>query len=291
MAWTFGIHRAGPFDLLGAHHGLGVVAGFLGEQFLRAGIERAESARAAHRRPLVEIIRAGAGEGQRAHDLMRFDGVAQQEARAIFGAVAALVAGGFADLGLRLGRLELALDDMMRARQNHHAGGSLGDGRVEIVRVRAHHQAADDQHRIVRGQSAGKFNALAKRRADGHSQRRRRFHRAGNRQHLMRQRLAVVRGGDVHERLDVVDHHAHGDGNAAGRNQFARDVIDQIVFVARRIIIAQQLHAHVRAFARGRHGFDGVLLFAFDANDAFARAHGFHGQLHAAHQFGGVFAP
>ena len=140
----------------------------------------------------------------------------------------------------------------MRARQNHHAGGGFRDGRVEIVRVRAHHQAAEDEHRIVRGQSAGKFNAFAERRANGHSQRRRRFHRAGNGEHLVRERLAVVGGGDVHKRLDVVHDHADRDGNAAGRNQFAGDVIDQIVFVARRIIIAQQLHAHIRAFGRRR---------------------------------------
>ncbi len=93
-----------------------------------------------------------------------------------------------------------------------------------------------------------------------HFHRRGRFHRAGDGEHFVRERLAVVRGGDVHERLDVVDDDADRDGNAAGRNQFARDVIDQIVFVAGRIIIAEQLDADVRAFARGLHGFDGVFL-------------------------------
>ena len=105
----------------------------------------------------------------------------------------------------------------------------------------------------------------------------------------MRERLAFVRGGNVHERFDIVDDHADIDGNAAGRNQFAGDVVNQIVFVARRIIIAEQLDADVRAFARGGDGFDGVLLFAFDADDAFVRADGFHGELHSAHQFGGAF--
>ena len=32
-----------------------------------------------------------------------------------------------------------------------------------------------------------------------------------------------------------------------------------------------------------------MFLLALDANDAFARTDGFHGKLHAAHEFGGAF--
>jgi len=92
-----GFIRAGPLDFLRPHHGLRVVAGLLREQILPTGVKRAESARAAHRRPLIVIIGAGPAEGQRAHDLMRLDGVTEQKSRAILGAVTALVARGFAD--------------------------------------------------------------------------------------------------------------------------------------------------------------------------------------------------
>ena len=58
---------------------------------------------------------------------------------------------------------------------------------------------------------------------------------------VMDRRSAFVGRRDVHKRFDIIDHDAHRDGNAAGRNQFAGDIIYQVIFVARRIVISQQL--------------------------------------------------
>ena len=76
--------------------------------------------------------------------LVRLDGVTEQEAGAILGAVTALVARGFADLGLHLRRLEFALGEMVVARQDHDAGGGLGDGGVEILGELSHHESAEE---------------------------------------------------------------------------------------------------------------------------------------------------
>ena len=100
-----GVRGAGPLDLFFAHHGFGVIAGFLGKEFLRAGIKRAQSTRTAHGRPLIIKIRAGAGEGKGAHDLVRPNRITQQEPRTIFGAVTTLIARRFPDSRLRFGRL------------------------------------------------------------------------------------------------------------------------------------------------------------------------------------------
>ena len=105
----------------------------------------------------------------------------------------------------------------------------------------------------------------------------------------MRERLAIVGAGNVHERFYVVDHRADRDGNPSGRNQFARDVVNQIIFVAGGIIIAEQLDPDVRALAGGLHGGDGVFLFGLHANDTVLRADGFHRELDAAHHVGSTF--
>ena len=42
------------------------------------------------------------------------------------------------------------------------------------------------------------------------------LHRAGDGEHLVRQRPAFGGGGDVDESLDIVDHHADGMGMPAG---------------------------------------------------------------------------
>ena len=268
-----------------AHRGLRVVAGFLGIKFLGAGVERAKSARAAERGPLVPIIRAGGGEGEAAHDLVRFDRVAEQKARAILGAVAALVARGFADLRLRDGGFELPLDGVMRARQNHDAGGSFGDGRVEIVGRFAHHQSAEAQHRVVGERAARRRDALAEADADGNGERDRLPHGSGDGECLVRHRLSIRRGSDVRERLDILHDHSDVNRQTGGRNEPARDGVDEIVFVTRRVKITEQMNADTRSLARGFDGFDGFLLLRLDSDDAVVRSDCGHAQLDPAHDF------
>ena len=94
---------------------------------------------------------------------------------------------------------------------------------------------------------------------------------------------------NVDEGFDVVDHHADINRDARGRNQAAGDFIDQIVFIARRIIIAEQMDADFGAPAGCGGGLDGVFFFGFDADDDVFRADGLGGQLHAFHQRGGLF--
>src|ERR1035437_1066457 len=169
-AVRFDVRRAGPFDLLAAHFGFGVVAGFLGIKFLGAGVERAKSARAAECGHLIPVIRAGGSEREAAHDLVWLDLVAEEKARAILGAITALVARRLADFRLNFRGLELAFHHVMVARQNDNARGSLCDGRIQIVRRLAHHQSADAEHGIARCEAACGFDAIAICRADGHAQ-------------------------------------------------------------------------------------------------------------------------
>ena len=147
---------------------------------------------------------------------MRFDGVTEQKARAKFRAIAALVARGFADSGLLFRGFQLAFNRVMIARQNDDAGGSFRNGRVKIVGRGAHHQTAEAQHGIIRREAASVFDTFAERRADGHAQGARRIHRAGDGEHFMRERLAVVRTCDVHKRFDVVDDRAKSYSSPAG---------------------------------------------------------------------------
>ena len=234
------------------------------------------------------MVRPRGGEGECSHDLVRFNSIAKQIARAILGAVAALVAGGFADARLNFGRLEFTFDDVMCARQNNHAGGSFRNRGVEIIGVLAHHQTPDQQNRVVCGQPPGLLDALAKRCAQRHPERRGRFYSAGDREHLVRDRQIILRGGDVDESLDVIHHHADVQRNTAGWNQLAGDIVDQVIFITGRIIIAQQMHTHIRALARGRNRFHGVFLFGLDADNPLPGPDCRHGQLYAAHQFSGV---
>ena len=100
---------------------------------------------------------------------MWFDGIAEQEARAKFRAITALVAGGFADGGLMFRGLELALDGVMRAGQDDDARRSFGYGRFQIVGIRAHHQPADADDGISRVQAAGSFDTVTETGADRHA--------------------------------------------------------------------------------------------------------------------------
>ena len=102
---------------------------------------------------------------------------------------------------------------------------------------------------------------------------------------LVRDRLAIDGLRDVHERLDVVDDRADVDRQPAGRDEFAGDGIDQIVFVARRIEVAEQLHAHAGSLAGGLDGGDGFLLLGLDADHAIARTGRGHAEFDAAHDF------
>jgi hypothetical protein len=115
----------------------------------------------------------------------------------------------------------------------------LRDRRIQIIRRQPHHQSTKTEDRIICRQTTRRRNAIAERRPDGHAQRHRGFHGAGNSQHLLRDGLTGLSGSNVHESLDVVHHYADCDGNAARRNQFAGDVVHQIVFVARGIIIPE----------------------------------------------------
>lgn len=275
--------RARPLAVGGAERGLRVVAGFLGEELLGAGVERAESAGAAERGPVVPLLLAGAVEAESAHHEVRFDGVAEQEARAVFRAVATLVAGGFADARLGCGRRELALHDRVFAREHDDAGGRFRDGHVEICRRLAHHHAAEAEHGIGHGGAAGGSDALGETRADGHGERDRLSHGAGDREVFDRDRAAVRGGGDVGERLDVVHDDAGVNREARGRNEAAGDFVDEIVFVAGGVVVAEQLHHDARAGAGDGDGFDGVLVLRLDRDDTRGGADGVHREFDAAH--------
>ena len=97
----------------------------------------------------------------------------------------------------------------------------------------------------------------------------------------MRDGRAFRGGGDVHERLDVVDDDADLKRDALGRDEPARDRVNEVVFVASRIVVAQQVNANGRALAGCLAGFYSALFLALDADDAFLGADGLHDQLDA----------
>ena len=231
---------------------------------------------------------AGGGEGEAAHDLVRLDRVAEQETRAVFRAIAALVAGGLADGVLDRRRLELALDDVMVARQHDGPGRRLDDGPVQIVRGLAHHQAADAQHGIGRGGTAGGRNAFAETRADRDGERPGLADGAGDGERLVRDRPALGGGGDVDERLDIAHDRADLQRNAARRDEPAGGLVHKVIFIAGGIIVAEQMHPHGGAPAGSLDGGDCVLVLRLDAHDAGARADGLHGEPHALHDLRGL---
>ena len=86
--------------------------------------------------------------------------------------------------------------------------------------------------------------------------------------------------GDVHRRLHVHHHGAHGQGNAARRNDAAQDVVHQDELVAGRIGIAERGRLHVAGQLRPQQ-VDHVVVFFLDADHAPLGADQLHGQADA----------
>ncbi len=279
---------AGPLEAGLAEGGFGLVAGFFGEEFLGAGEEGAEAAGAAEGGPLVPMVLPGGGEGQTAHDLVGFDGVAEEETGAILGAVAALVAGGLADAVLGRGGLEFALDDVVFAGQDDDTGRSLGDGLVEVLGGLAHHEAADDEDGVIAGEAAGGFDGVAEGGADGDGEGDGVADGAGEGDGFMGDGVAVGGGGDVNEGFNVIDDGANVEGDAPGGDESPGGAVDEVVFVAGRVVVAKEFEADGGAVDGLTDGFDGVFLLGLDPDDAGLGADGVHGQEHAADHGGGL---
>ncbi len=111
------------------------------------------------------------------------------------------------------------------------------------------------------------------------------IHRAGQGERFLNHRLAFRGRGDVRECFDIVHHASNLNWNARRRNQPPGRRINQIVLIARWIIIPQQMHFYRGALASGLHRVDGVLILRLDADNALIRTDGFHRKQHALHDF------
>src|ERR1035438_5630533 len=120
---------------------LGLHADALWIEILRACIHGAQIALAA-----IECGHHGVQAGfktERLHGAMRFDGMAEQEARAEFRAETALIAGRTADLADLHRRSVVAADEAVRSRQHDDAACGLGNRDVEIGRWTRHHRSEE----------------------------------------------------------------------------------------------------------------------------------------------------
>jgi len=104
----------------------------------------------------------------------------------------------------------------------------------------------------------------------------------------VRDGTALGRCGEVDEGLDVADDRTDLQWNAARRNEPAGDLVDEIVFIARGIVIAEQMNAHRRAVTRCLDRLHGMRVLCLDADDAGGGPDGLHGELHAFHHFGSL---
>ncbi len=270
----------GEFDTGSAQAGFGLVAGFFREQVLGAGVQGAEAAGAAELGPLVEVVRAGQGETQGPHHLVRHDFVAQQVARAELGAVAALVAGRLPDPVHVLLGLAFAGDQVVVLGKEDKPGGSLGDNLIEIEGERTHHDAADENAELRHGGAARQVDDVVERRAQRDPKRLRLPDGAGDRNELVRDSKALVGEVDVVKGLDVVDHAADFERDTGGRDQPAGGDVNQLVFVAGGIEIAQQDQLDGLRLQVSLDGFDGGCILLFDAELALAGLGGLHHEVH-----------
>ncbi|MFM1942776.1 MAG: hypothetical protein RI897_1758 [Verrucomicrobiota bacterium] len=210
-------------EVLLAEGGFGVIAGFFGEEFFRAGVEGAEAAGAAEGGEGVPGILAGGGEGEATHDLVGFDGVAEEVAGAEFGAIAALVAGGFTDGGLGGGGFEFALDDVVGLGEDDDAGGGFSDGGIEVGGGLAHHESADTEDGFCGGGASGELDGVAEGGADGDGEGDGIMDGAGDGEGFVGDGLSGGGAGDIGESFDVIDDCSDLDGEAAGGDEASGD--------------------------------------------------------------------
>ena len=75
---------------------------------------------------------------------------------------------------------------------------------------------------------------------------------------LLRHLFPVERSRDVCKRADVADHRADVEREAAGGNDLSRDLVDDLLLVAGRIVGLEQVQLHavglLEHFLQGTHG-------------------------------------
>ena len=130
-------------------------------------------------------------------------------------------------------------------------------------------RAARQPHRVLHG------------RAEGHTER----HGAVDFRHhadeFIDDGFALMHcAGKIVQRLYVEHDDAALDWKSAGTNDFARDFVYQNDLVARGVHFVQQSEPYARIVGNDAlQGFDGFLIFFFNADDRFFRAHRFHDEM------------
>ena len=140
-----------------------------------------------------------------------------------------------------------------------------------------HHGSAHQNLEGVGRRATRGGNDFSDGHAHGHVQRHGLRHRPRHGQILVRHGT-VPR--DVNQRLDVGNHRAHIQRQAAGRDHAAGYVINQNELVARRVDVAQGADFHVVRKQRREGAHDVIVLF-LDADNAAPRAHALHGRAQA----------
>ena len=198
-----------------------------------------------------------------AHDFVRLDLVPEQVPRAELGAIAALVAGRFADVVHLVLRPGFARHQVMIAGDDDQTAGSLGHDVVEIEGERAHHDPADENAEVLDGGAAGNFQQVAEGRADRDPKRFRLLDGAADRQELFGHRAILPGEVYVVQRLDVVYDASYVERNAGGRDQAAGGGIYELVLVARRVKVAEEDEFDAVVLQGVPERFDALRRFSF----------------------------
>ena len=174
----------------------------------------------------------------------------------------------------------------MILRDGQQAAGRLRHRDVQRVDHPAHARAADDVFAVAGG-TAGGVHELLQGDADRNAERNGILHRTADCDILLRDLLAVERGGNVCERTDVADNGADIQRQTAGRDDTPRDLVDDLLLIARRIIALQQMQLHiVRVLQHLLQRGNGSVVMLLQADDRALRTGEFLHGADAAHDIG-----
>ncbi len=172
----------------------------------------------------------------------------------------------------------------MIGRKDDDAAERFGYRLIEIRADLAHHGASEKHAEFGYRCATSSFDRFSDGYADRHRQRDRIRDGSGDGEVLVGHRLIEA---DIHQRLDVHNDAANIFGQATGRDDALRNVVDHHEFVAGGVGIDQRKDANVgRKF--GLQGVHHAVIFVLDADDSFGAAGQFHRDADATQHVVGV---
>ena len=157
-------------------------------------------------------------------------------------------------------------------RKSQKAAGRLCHRDIRVVHHAAHARAADNIAARL-GRTAGRLKQFPAGDADRDLERARRAHRAAN-GHILFNHLFARRGvRHIEQGARVADDRTNVQRQAAGRYDASRHLVNDLLFVACRIIFAQQVQPELpKRFDRGAQSLDRAFIVLFQRDDALLRA-------------------